>query len=72
MGVALAAVDFFINLGMVENTGGLSVPGSKVHDNLKSARRSTLAHMNEDKRVRGASGQESAAEIELEMDSGME
>jgi len=37
MDVALAAAGFFINLGTVKNTGGPSVPGSQVHDELKSS-----------------------------------
>jgi hypothetical protein len=43
MNVALVSHPFVINIGRVENTVGLSVPGSKAYDDLKSARRRTLA-----------------------------
>ena len=61
----------FYQLRTVDNTVGLSVPGSKVHDNLKSARNSKLVRKSEDKSFSRFNGRESAAEIQIEMDSGV-
>ncbi len=69
MNVALASVDFVNNIGAAENTVGLSAPESKVHDDLKSARRRKLARKSENKRSSRVYEQVSAAEMQLEMDS---
>jgi hypothetical protein len=59
----------FYQFEMVENTVGLSGPGRKVHDDLKSAHRRKRARKSEDKRSSRVYGQGSAAEMQLEVDS---
>jgi hypothetical protein len=66
MNVALVSIRFFINLKRLK---ALSVRDRKVHVALKSMRTNTLAHMNEGNRPSRVNGQESAAEMQLEMDS---
>jgi len=46
-----------------------SVRHRKVNGDLKSALRNTVANMNEGKRLSRVNGQESAAEMQLEMNS---
>jgi hypothetical protein len=61
----------FIEVKTVENTAGLNVPGSKVHGDLKSAHSRKLVRKSEDKSFSRFNGQQSAAEIQIEVDSGM-
>jgi hypothetical protein len=60
----------FIKLKRVENTVGLSVPRSQVHDDLKSARSRKLVRKSEDRSFNRFNGQKSVAEMQIEMDSG--
>ena len=68
MNGALVSLDFF-KLKGVENTVGLSVTRSQVHDDLKSARSRKLVCKSEGRRFSRFNGQKSAAEIQIEVDS---
>ena len=61
----------FIKLNTVENTVGLSVTRSQVHDDLKSARSRKLVCKSEGRSFSRFNGQKSAAEMQIEMDSGI-
>jgi hypothetical protein len=61
----------FIKLKTIENTVSLSVTRSQVHDDLKSARSRKLVCKSEDRRFSRFNGQESAGEMQIEMDSGI-
>jgi hypothetical protein len=50
---------------------GLSVTRSQVHDDLKSARSRKLVCKSEGRRFSRFNGQESAGEMQIEVDSGI-
>ena len=61
----------FIKLNTVETTVGLSVTRLKVHDDLKSVRSRKLVRKSEGRSFSRFNGQESAGEMQIEMDSGI-